>query len=105
MSALERENRKLREQLDVASIAAGFVAEAPKSRQLVAMIRRGAPSRTTALIEGETRTGKELVARMLPYWSSRAHGPVLAIHWKGVPDGVGRGGVCGHGTGSFTGAL
>ncbi|MGC2763449.1 MAG: response regulator, partial [Candidatus Binatus sp.] len=54
MSTLQRENRKLREQLDVASIAAGFVAEAPKSRQLVAMIRRVAPSRTTALIEGET---------------------------------------------------
>ena len=69
MSALQRENRKLREQLDVASIAAGFVAEAPQSRQLTAMIRRVAPSRTTALIEGETGTGKGLVARMLHYRS------------------------------------
>src|ERR1700692_4529175 len=46
MSALQRENRKLREQLDVASIAAGFIAEAPKSRQLVSLIRRGGASRT-----------------------------------------------------------
>jgi len=101
MNALQRENRKLREQLDVASIAAGFVAEAPKSRQLVAMIRRVAPSRTTALIEGETGTGKELVARMLHYWSNRADGPFLAINCKALADGVVESELFGHEKGSF----
>ena len=105
MSALQRENRKLREQLDVASIAAGFVAEAPKSRQLVAMIRRVAPSRTTALIEGETGTGKELVARMLHYWSNRADGPFVAINCKALADGVVESELFGHEKGSFTGAI
>jgi len=105
MSALQRENRKLREQLDVASIAAGFVAETPKSRQLVAMIRRVAPSRTTALIEGETGTGKELVARMLHYWSNRADGPFLAINCKALADGVVESELFGHEKGSFTGAI
>src|SRR5271156_1714618 len=105
MSALQRENRKLREQLDVASIAAGFVAEAPQSRQLTAMIRRVAPSRTTALIEGETGTGKELVARMLHYWSNRADGPFLAINCKALADGVVESELFGHEKGSFTGAI
>jgi two-component system NtrC family response regulator len=105
MSALQRENRKLREQLDVASVAAGFVAEAPKSRQLVAMIRRVAPSRTTTLIEGETGTGKELVARMLHYWSNRADGPFLAINCKALADGVVESELFGHEKGSFTGAI
>jgi len=105
MSTLQRENRKLREQLDVASIAAGFVAEASKSRQLVAMIRRVAPSRTTALIEGETGTGKELVARMLHYWSNRADGPFLAINCKALADGVVESELFGHEKGSFTGAI
>ena len=109
MSTLQRENRKLREQLDVASIAAsiaaGFVAEAPKSHQLVAMIRRVAPSRTTALIEGETGTGKELVARMLHYWSNRAEGPFLAINCKALADGVVESELFGHEKGSFTGAI
>ncbi|MGA9724456.1 MAG: sigma-54 dependent transcriptional regulator [Candidatus Binatus sp.] len=105
MSTLQRENRKLREQLDVASIAAGFVAEAPKSRQLVAMIRRVAPSRTTALVEGETGTGKELVARMLHYWSNRADGPFLAINCKALADGVVESELFGHEKGSFTGAI
>jgi DNA-binding NtrC family response regulator len=105
MSTLQRENRKLREQLDVASIAAGFVAEGPKSRALVAMIRRVAPSRTTALIEGETGTGKELVARMLHYWSNRADGPFLAINCKALADGVVESELFGHEKGSFTGAI
>jgi two-component system, NtrC family, response regulator len=105
MSALQRENRKLREQLDVASIAAGFVAEAPQSRHLTAMIRRVAPSRTTALIEGETGTGKELVARMLHYWSNRADGPFLAINCKALADGVVESELFGHEKGSFTGAI
>jgi DNA-binding NtrC family response regulator len=105
MSALQRENRKLREQLDVASVAAGFIAEAPQSRHLVAMIRRVAPARTTALIEGETGTGKELVARMLHYWSNRADGPFLAINCKALADGVVESELFGHEKGSFTGAI
>ncbi len=105
MSALQRENRKLREQLDVASVAAGFIAEAPKSRPLVAMIRRVAPSRTPALIEGEPGPGKELVARMLHYWSNRADGPFLAINCKALADGVVESELFGHEKGSFTGAI
>ncbi len=105
MSTLQRENRKLREQLDVASVAAGFMAEAPKSHELVAMIRRVAPSRATALIEGETGTGKELVARMLHYWSNRAEGPFLAINCKALADGVVESELFGHEKGSFTGAI
>ena len=105
MNALQRENRKLREQLEVASRAAGFIAEAPKSRQLVAMIRRVAPSRTTTLVEGETGTGKELVARMLHYWSNRADGPFLAINCKALADGVVESELFGHEKGSFTGAI
>jgi DNA-binding NtrC family response regulator len=105
MSTLQRENRKLREQLDVASIAAGFVAEGTASRQLVAMIRRVAPARTTVLIEGETGTGKELVARMLHYWSNRAEGPFIAINCKAFADGVVESELFGHEKGSFTGAI
>ena len=105
MSTLQRENRKLREQLDVASIAAGFVAEGPQSRQLVAMIRRVAPARTTVLIEGETGTGKEVVARMLHYWSNRADGPFVAINCKSFGEGVVESELFGHEKGSFTGAI
>src|SRR6266478_4164412 len=105
MGSLQRENRRLRQQLDVASTAAGFIAESPQSKQLVAMIRRVAPSHSTALIEGESGTGKELIARMLHYWSARADGPFVAVNCKAFADGVVESELFGHEKGSFTGAI
>jgi len=105
MGCLKRENRRLRQQLDVVSSAAGFVAESSQSKQLVAMIRRVAPARSTALIEGESGTGKELIARMLHYWSNRAEGPFVAVNCKAFADGVVESELFGHEKGSFTGAI
>jgi transcriptional regulator with PAS, ATPase and Fis domain len=89
----------------VTNAAAGFIAESDHSKQLVAMIRRVAPSRSTALIEGESGTGKELVARMLHYWSRRADGPFVAVNCKAFADGVVESELFGHEKGSFTGAI
>jgi DNA-binding NtrC family response regulator len=105
MGCLKRENHRLREQLVVASSAAGFVAESPQSKQLVAMVRRVAPARSTVLIEGESGTGKELIARMLHYWSNRAEGPFVAINCKAFAEGVVESELFGHEKGSFTGAI
>src|SRR6185437_3695214 len=105
LGSLQRENRRLRQQLDVASTAAGFIAESSQSKQLVAMVRRVAPSRSTALIEGESGTGKELIARMLHYWSARADGPFVAVNCKAFADGVVESELFGHEKGSFTGAI
>jgi len=105
VGALRRENNRLRQQLNVASVAAGFVAESEQSKQLVALIRRVAPARSTALIEGESGTGKELVARMLHYWSKRSEGPFVAINCKAIASGVMESELFGHEKGSFTGAI
>jgi DNA-binding NtrC family response regulator len=105
MASLKRENDRLRDQLEAAISAAGFVAESPQSKQLVAMIRRAAPARSTALIEGESGTGKELVARMLHHWSKRANGPFVAVNCKAFADGVVESELFGHEKGSFTGAI
>ena len=105
VGSLQRENNRLRQQLNVASTAAGFIAESTQSKQLVAMIRRVAPSRSTALIEGESGTGKELIARMLHYWSSRADGPFVAVNCKAFAEGVVESELFGHEKGSFTGAI
>jgi DNA-binding NtrC family response regulator len=87
MAALRRENRVLREQLDVASMAAAFIAESASSRHLAAMIRRAAPAHSPVMIEGESGTGKELVARMLHHWSSRAQGPFVRLSFKSFAGG------------------
>ncbi len=105
MSSLQRENRRLREQLEVAATTAEFIAESAQARALVATIRRVAPAHATALIQGETGTGKELVARMLHFWSRRAEGPFVAVNCKAFADGVVESELFGHEKGSFTGAI
>src|SRR5216684_3927041 len=105
MRSLRRENRKLRQQLDVASTAAGFVARSASSEQLIRMIRRVAPSRSTVVVEGESGTGKELVARMLHYWGARPEGPFVAVNCKAFAEGVVESELFGHEKGSFTGAI
>src|SRR5580698_5605479 len=82
IASLRRENRLLHEQLDVASMAAAFIAESASSRNLAAIVRRAAPANSPVLIEGESGTGKELVARMLHHWSSRAQGPFVKVSFK-----------------------
>jgi two-component system response regulator HydG len=85
IASLRRENRLLHEQLDVASMAAAFIAESASSRNLAAIVRRAAPANSPVLIEGESGTGKELVARMLHHWSSRAQGPFVKLSFKSIP--------------------
>jgi DNA-binding NtrC family response regulator len=84
IASLRRENRLLHEQLDVASMAAAFIAESAACRNLAAMVRRAAPASSPVLIEGESGTGKELVARMLHHWSSRAQGPFVKLSFKSL---------------------
>jgi len=105
MSSLQRENKRLRDQLEVAATTAEFIAESRQSRALVATIRRVAPAHATGLIQGETGTGKELVARMLHFWSGRADGPFVAVNCKAFADGVVESELFGHEKGSFTGAI
>jgi DNA-binding NtrC family response regulator len=82
IASLRRENRLLHEQLDVASMAAAFIAESAASRNLAAIVRRAAPANSPVLIEGESGTGKELIARMLHHWSTRAQGPFVKVSLK-----------------------
>jgi DNA-binding NtrC family response regulator len=105
MSLLQRENRQLRQQLDMASVAAGFIAESPSSKNILSIVRRVAPSRSTVLIEGASGTGKELVARLVHYWGRRADGPFVAVNCKAFADGVVESELFGHEKGSFTGAI
>src|SRR5260221_8057062 len=62
MTRLERENRYLREAVGGRWSADQIVAESPKSRELLSLLRRVAPTRSTVLVQGDSGTGKELVA-------------------------------------------
>lgn len=66
--------------------ATALVFEDPLSRALLARIRQIAPSEATALIIGDTGTGKELIARHVHALSRRAEGPFVAVNCAALPE-------------------
>jgi transcriptional regulator with GAF, ATPase, and Fis domain len=102
---LEQHNAYLKEEVIEAKAFGDLVGQSAALRQVVSQIDLVAPTDASVLVFGETGTGKELVARMLHYWSNRADGPFLAINCKALADGVVESELFGHEKGSFTGAI
>jgi DNA-binding NtrC family response regulator len=74
-------------------------------RELARLIRLVAPRATTVLIEGETGTGKEVVARALHRLSDRAGKPFAVLNCAAIPEALLEAELFGHTRGAFTGAV
>ena len=76
----------------------------PVSQHLFALAQRVAMANVTALIEGPTGAGKEVLARVLHESSARAHGPFVALNCAALPEHLIEDMLFGHEKGAFTGA-
>jgi len=101
---LERENRSLRRAIDRTSALGDLIGESPAMRDIFALVRRVANSRSSVLITGESGTGKEVVARTLHFASPRAAKPFVPINCTAIPEGLLESELFGHVRGAFTGA-
>ncbi len=75
-----------------------------KMRELYAILEKIAPTDATVVIEGETGTGKEVVARSTHQASLRASGPFMVFDCGAVPENLIESELFGHEKGAFTGA-
>jgi len=98
---LTAENTFLRQ----AAPPAEIVGESPEIREVLALVARVAPSRTTVLIEGETGSGKELVARAIHTGGLRRDRLFVPVNCAAVSEGLLESELFGHRRGAFTGAL
>lgn len=97
---LEDENRDLRRQLGKHEmIWSGAAME-----RLMAQVERVAASESRVAIQGETGTGKELIARTIHQRSARNAGPFVTLNCAAVPAELIESELFGHEKGSFTGA-
>ncbi|MCC6746214.1 MAG: sigma 54-interacting transcriptional regulator [Deltaproteobacteria bacterium] len=76
-----------------------------KMREIYGIIEKIAPTGTTVIIEGETGTGKEVVAQTIHQLSDRADGPMMVFDCGAVPENLIESELFGHEKGSFTGAI
>jgi DNA-binding NtrC family response regulator len=83
----------------------GMIGESAVVQELVRLIRLVAPRQTTVLIEGETGTGKELVALALHRLSVRAKKPFVVLNCAAIPEALLEAELFGHTRGAFTGAV
>ena len=81
-----------------------LVGESLAMREVFAVLERIAVSDATLLVEGETGTGKELVARAVHEASNRRRGPFVAVDCGALPEGLLESELFGHVRGAFTGA-
>jgi DNA-binding NtrC family response regulator len=77
----------------------------PRVHEALGMVCRAAPTDAPVLIEGETGTGKELVARAVHHNSPRRGGPLVAVNCAALPEPLASSELFGHEPGSFTGAV
>jgi transcriptional regulator with GAF, ATPase, and Fis domain len=82
-----------------------LIGRHPKLRELYAIIEKIAPTHTTVVIEGETGTGKEVVAQTIHKMSARSAGPLMVFDCSAVPENLIESELFGHEKGSFTGAI
>jgi DNA-binding NtrC family response regulator len=82
-----------------------MVGTSEPMRELARLIRLVAPRSTTVLIEGETGTGKEVVARALHRLSERAGKPFAVLNCAAIPEALLEAELFGHTRGAFTGAV
>ena len=81
-----------------------IVGEGPAIREVLGLVSKVAAMPTTVLIEGETGTGKELVARAIHDASPRRDGMFVAVNCAALSEGILESELFGHRRGAFTGA-
>ena len=99
------EQYELRRRLDERYGLGNLVGRSPQMVKVYNAVRQVAPTKATVLIQGETGTGKELIAQAIHNNSPRRDAPFVKLNCASVPEAVADSELFGHVAGAFTGAV
>ena len=100
--AVEQVLRRAREKSKETEL---LVGQSPAWQQALERARQAAATDADVLIEAESGTGKELVARLIHRLSARRDGPFVALNCTAFPEALLESELFGHAKGAFTGAV
>lgn len=101
---LESENERLRAELKDRFRPSNIVGNSHEMQIVFDQIAQVSKSQASVLVEGETGTGKELVAAAIHYNSDRSDKPFIKAHCAALPENLIESELFGHVKGAFTGA-
>jgi DNA-binding NtrC family response regulator len=102
---LREENAELRAQLRERYRFDSVIGQSTPMQQVFQVLELVAPMNSTVLIQGETGTGKELIARTIHHNSPRADQRFVAFNAAAIPESLAEAELFGHAKGAFTGAV
>lgn len=101
---IKEENIELKKRLDDKFGLPSIIGNSLPMRQVIDTVKQVAPTRATVLIEGESGTGKDLIAQAIHQLSGRT-GKFVAVHCAALPETLLESELFGHEKGAFTGAV
>lgn len=99
------ENTYLRQELEHEEQWDKIVGQSKILRNLLVLVGQVAPTKACVLLQGETGTGKELIARAVHRLSQRSEKPFVKLNCAAIPAGLLEAELFGHEKGAFTGAV
>jgi formate hydrogenlyase transcriptional activator len=83
----------------------GIIGASPRFQEVLRQVRVIAPTDSVTLLQGETGTGKEVIAQAIHNHSLRRHGPFIKLNCAAIPGSLLESELFGHERGAFTGAF
>jgi two-component system response regulator HydG len=101
---LLRENAQLRSEVERKFSRTNIICRSPAMAAVMDLVSRAAPSDFSVLIQGESGTGKDLIAKLIHYTSPRSAAPYISINCSAIPEHLLESELFGYVKGAFSGA-